>query len=185
MTISIKKFSIDGLKLIKRKRIKDNRGYFSRLFCADDLALAGWDETIVQINHSVTLKRGTIRGMHYQSPPCSELKLVSCIKGRIFDVAVDLRRESKTFLQWHKEIISAENNNSFLIPKGCAHGFQTLTDDVELLYCHSAYYNKQTEKALNPHDPRLSISWPLDASVISNRDANHLFIDEFFEGEIY
>jgi dTDP-4-dehydrorhamnose 3,5-epimerase len=169
--------AIDGLKLIERQRLGDNRGFLSRIFCSDDLARAGWRMPIAQINHTCTNRRGTVRGLHYQKPPYREMKLVSCIRGEVWDVAVDLRPDSPTYLQWHAESISAENNRALLIPEGCAHGFQALSDDVELLYCHSAAYCSSAETGVNVCDPKLSIKWPISSACLSNRDAEFPMID--------
>lgn len=171
-----------GLKLVARQRLGDSRGFLSRLFCADELAAAGWVKPIAQINHTYTAKRGTVRGMHFQRPPHAEMKLVSCIRGEVWDVAVDVRAGSPTFLQWHAERLSAENGRALLIPEGFAHGFQTLSDDAELLYCHSAAYVAQAEGGLNPTDPRLGIAWPLAITELSARDAGHLPVGDTFHG---
>lgn len=171
-----------GLKRVQRQRLGDSRGFLARLFCADELAAAGWTQPIVQINHTFTAKQGTVRGMHFQRPPNAEMKLVSCIRGEVWDVAVDLRVGSPTFLHWHAERLSAENGCALLIPEGFAHGFQALTDDVELLYCHSAAYAAQAEGGLNPNDPRLGIAWPLAIAELSARDAGHALITADFEG---
>lgn len=171
-----------GLKLIERQRLGDSRGFLSRLFCSEELAVAGWVLPIAQINHTCTQKRGTVRGMHFQRPPRAEMKLVSCIKGEVFDVAVDLRANSPTFLHWHAEHLSAENGRALLLPEGFAHGLQTLTNDVELLYCHSAAYHPGFEAGLNPHDARLAIAWPLTVTELSARDMAHPPIGVGFEG---
>lgn len=162
-----------GLKLIERQRMGDSRGYLSRLFCAEELAVAGWIKPIAQINHSCTNQRGTLRGMHFQRPPHAEMKLIHCIRGEVWDVVVDVRPDSATFMHWHSECLSAENGRALLIPEGFAHGFQTLTDDVELLYCHTVIYSPDFEAGLNPQDPRLKISWPLPITEISARDKAH------------
>lgn len=171
-----------GLKLVARQRLGDSRGFLSRLFCADELAAAGWVKPIVQVNHTYTAKRGTVRGMHFQRPPHAEMKLVSCIRGEVWDVAVDVRAGSPTFLQWHAERLSAENGRALLIPEGFAHGFQTLSSDVELLYCHSAAYAPACEAGMNPQDARLAIIWPLPNVELSARDAGHPLIGADFEG---
>jgi len=173
---------LSGLKRIDRQRLGDSRGYLSRLFCAQELASAGWHKPIAQINHTYTAQRGTLRGMHYQRSPHAEMKLVSCIQGEVWDLAVDLRAASPTFLQWHAELLTADNNRALLIPEGFAHGFQTLTDDVQLLYCHSSAHNPEAEGALNAQDPRLAIKWPIAITQISIRDTNHKLIDAKFEG---
>lgn len=171
-----------GLKRVQRQRLGDSRGFLARLFCAEELAAAGWTQPIAQINHTFTAKQGTVRGMHFQRPPHAEMKLVSCIRGDVWDVAVDLRVGSPTFLHWHAERLSVENGCALLIPEGFAHGFQALTDDVELLYCHSAAYAAQAEGGLNPNDPRLGIAWPLAIAELSARDAGHALITSDFEG---
>ena len=179
---TVKNLPLVGLKLVERQRSGDSRGFLSRLFCAEELATAGWSQPIAQINHTHTAKRGTVRGMHYQMRPHDEMKLVSCIQGEVWDVAVDLRSGSPTFLNWHSELLSATNHRAMLIPKGFAHGFQTLVDSVTLLYCHSAAYSKEAEMALSAQDPRLGINWPLTITEISPRDAKHPLLDMKFEG---
>lgn len=171
-----------GLKLITRHRLGDSRGSFSRLFCAEELAPAGWTKSIAQINHTVTPKIGTVRGMHFQPPPYSEMKLVTCLRGEVYDVAVDLRQGSATFLSWHGEILSADNSRAMLIPKGLAHGFQALTDDVELLYFHSAPYAAGFEGGVQPIDPQLGITWPMPIAMLSERDSAHSLLTESFTG---
>ena len=171
-----------GLKLVERQSLGDSRGFLSRLFCAEELSTAGWRESIAQINQTYTAQRGTVRGMHYQNPPRAEMKLVSCLQGEVWDVAVDLRAGSPTFLHWNAELLSDTNNRALLIPEGFAHGFQTLTNDVTLLYCHSAAYNPEAEGALNAQDPRLAITWPLAIESVSVRDSKHPLLDLKFEG---
>jgi dTDP-4-dehydrorhamnose 3,5-epimerase len=171
-----------GLKIIERQCLGDTRGFLSRLFCADELAAAGWTNPIAQINQTYTAKCGTVRGMHFQLPPHAEMKLVSCLRGEVFDVAVDLRTGSPTFLHWHGAHLSAENHCALLIPKGFAHGFQSLTDDVELLYCHSAAYVPSAEAGLNPLDPKLALAWPLPVIGVSERDKRQPLITETFAG---
>ena len=173
---------LTGLKLVERFRLSDKRGFLTRMFCTEELAEAGWKTEISQINHSYTSCRGTVRGLHFQHPPYAEKKLVNCIKGRIWDVAVDLRVDSETFLSWHAEELSAENNRALLIPEGFAHGFQALTDDVELMYCSSKAYHPEAEAGVDPRDPRLAIEWPLEITVLSDRDGNHPLIDNDFAG---
>lgn len=171
-----------GLKWVERQRLGDHRGFLTRLFCANELAAAGWVKPIVQINHTHTARQGAVRGMHFQHLPQAEMKLVSCIRGEVWDVAVDLRVASPTFLCWHAERLSAHNGRAMLIPEGFAHGFQALTDDVELLYCHSEAYAAQAEGGLNPTDPRLGISWPRSITELSTRDAGQPMITSDFEG---
>ena len=181
MRFKIEQTSIKQLFVIARNPIGDHRGFLARLFCAEQLALAGWNEPIAQINHTFTQKLGTVRGMHFQYPPHAEMKLVTCLRGAIWDVAVDLRAGSPTFSHWHAEEISAVNNRALLIPEGFAHGFQTLTDECELIYLHSRAYTPGAEAGLNPKDPMLSISWPLDITELSVRDAQHPMLDHQFK----
>ena len=171
-----------GLKRIQRQRLSDDRGFLTRLFCAQELAVAGWTQPIAQINHTYTAKLGTVRGMHFQRSPHAEMKVVSCIRGVVWDVAVDLRVDSPTFLHWHAEQLTAVNGCALLIPEGFAHGFQALSDDVELLYYHSKAYAVQAEGGLNPNDPRLGIAWPLAIAELSLRDAGHALISADFDG---
>jgi dTDP-4-dehydrorhamnose 3,5-epimerase len=173
---------LSGLKVIERKPIGDSRGHLARIFCADQLKDAGWKKPIAQINQTMTKSRGTVRGLHFQNPPYVEMKLISCLQGEIWDVAVDLRKNSPTFLQWHAEKLSSENYRALLIPEGFAHGFQTLTDDCELLYLHSAPYKQAAEGGSRPNDPYLAIAWPLDFYEISARDSEHPLLNDLFKG---
>jgi dTDP-4-dehydrorhamnose 3,5-epimerase len=173
---------LDGLVVVTRPWIADARGSLSRLFCADELGAVGWVKPIAQINMTTTGAKGTIRGMHFQRPPQTEMKLVTCIRGEIFDVAVDLRAGSPTFLKWHGERLSVENRRALMIFEGFAHGFQALTDDVELVYCHSASYTPSHEGGVRADDPALAIQWPLPPSVMSVRDRSHPLIGPTFAG---
>jgi dTDP-4-dehydrorhamnose 3,5-epimerase len=179
---SITDLPLGGLKRVVRQKLGDSRGFLARVFCADDLAAAGWSKSIAQINHTFTAKSGTVRGMHYQHAPHAEMKLVTCLRGEVWDVAVDLRANSPTFLQWHAERLSAENGCGLLIPEGFAHGFQAMGENVELLYCHSAAYVAAAEAGLNPMDPVLSIAWPLPVEELSPRDSQHPMLHQRFEG---
>ena len=173
---------IKGLKVIERRSIEDSRGFLARIFCADELKLAGWSKPIAQINQTVTRKKGAVRGMHFQPPPYSEMKLVSCLQGEIWDVAVDLRKNSPTFLKWHAEKLSEENCRALLIPEGFAHGFQTLAENCELIYLHSAAYIREADTGIHTNDPMLSIAWPLDIIEISERDSDHPLLTNKFKG---
>jgi dTDP-4-dehydrorhamnose 3,5-epimerase len=176
------KYIKDSIRVINRLKKGDERGFLSRIFCPEELKTFGWLGEIRQINHTYTSLRGTVRGMHYQIPPYSEIKLVTCIKGEIFDVVVDLRNGSPTFLKCHVELLSEKNSKSIIIPKGFAHGYQSLSDDVEMLYCHSESYLPKYEAGLNPKDQRLAINWPLSITQISKRDEDQMLIDDFFNG---
>lgn len=173
---------ITGLKRVRRTCLADARGFLARLFCADELRDAGWDSSVAQINHTRTVKRGSIRGLHFQHPPKAEKKLVHCLRGEVWDVAVDLRRGSPTFLQWHAERLSADNGVALLIPEGFAHGFQTLADDVEMLYVHSVAYSAADEGGVHPRDARVAIAWPLPIEQLSPRDDAHSPLAPDFQG---
>ncbi len=168
--------------IAKRKIFKDNRGVFSRVFCADEFRKIGLDKPIVQINHSITRIKGSVRGLHFQYPPHAETKIVSCLKGEVFDVAVDLRHGSGTFLSWHAERLSAENQKSIIIPEGYAHGFQTLTDHCEMIYLHTAFYAPDAEGGFNVEDKRIGVNWPLPISDLSERDSVLAFVADHYEG---
>ena len=173
---------ISGLKVVERRPIEDSRGSLSRIFCADELKIAGWQKPIWQVNQTITKSRGTVRGLHFQRAPFAEMKLISCLRGRIWDVAVDLRKNSPTFLKWHSEELSSDNCRALLIPEGFAHGFQTMSDDCELLYLHTAPYTSHAEAGIRPDDPKIGIPWPLDFYEISQRDTSHPLLNEQFEG---
>ena len=173
---------IAGVSQVVRRPVADDRGHLARLFCSEEFAGAGQGFAVAQVNHTLTRQKGALRGMHFQHPPAAEKKLVTCIRGTIFDVAVDLRHASPTFLTWTAVELSAANWTALLIPEGCAHGFQALSDDCELLYLHSAPYAAGLEGALNAFDPRLAIDWPLAVSDMSARDRGHAFIDDTFRG---
>lgn len=173
---------LEGVRLIQRHAMEDQRGLFERMFCDEELKACGLERPIVQINHSITRHRGTVRGMHFQYPPAAETKIVSCLRGRVWDVALDLRRDSPTFLRWHAEELSAENRRTLYIPEGFAHGFQALSEECELLYFHTAHYASEHEGALNVADPTLAIDWPLPIVGLSERDRGHPFVGDDFTG---
>jgi dTDP-4-dehydrorhamnose 3,5-epimerase len=178
----VEETSLQGLKVIQRRPRKDSRGQFTRAFCSEELSAAGWTTPVMQINHSITHAVGSIRGLHYQKPPKAEKKMVLCLRGRVWDVAVDLRSSSAKFLSWHAEELSAENNKALLIPEGFAHGFQVLEKESELLYLHSEKYAPQIEDGLSPVDPRLSIPWPLAIGEMSERDRGFPFLSDKYKG---
>jgi len=173
---------LEGLVVLQRKPFGDQRGFLQRLFCSEELHMLLSNKNIVQINHTHTAKRGTVRGMHFQHPPHAEIKFVSCLCGEVFDVAVDLRQGSSTFLRWHAEVLSADNHKTLVIPEGFAHGFQTLTDDCEMLYFHTAAYQSKAEDGLHAQDPTLDIRWPVSISELSTRDSMHPLITHDFSG---
>ena len=163
----------DGLYQIKFPISSDFRGSFQRLFSFDDLQECGWDGPIKQINYTKTSQIGTVRGLHFQRPPHAEKKIVYCVKGCVFDVVVDLRSSSSTYLQHYKIELSSKDGHGILIPEGFAHGFQALTEDVEMLYFHSKNYEPIFEDGVSPLDEILEIAWPLKVINLSDRDKNH------------
>lgn len=171
-----------GLRILQCKPIGDSRGYLERLFCSEELQALALGKPIAQINHTLTERRGTVRGMHFQRPPHAEIKFVSCLRGEVYDVAVDLRYNSPTFLHWHAEVLSADSHKTLIIPEGFAHGFQTLTDDCQMLYFHTAAYQPGAEGSLNAQDPKLAIGWPLPLAGLSPRDAAQPLLDDDFTG---
>jgi dTDP-4-dehydrorhamnose 3,5-epimerase len=171
-----------GLKIVERSRRSDERGFFSRMFCAEELRAAGWSKPIAQINQTLTHRQGAVRGMHFQFPPHAEMKLVNCIRGEVWDVAVDLRRDSPTFLKWFGVRLSAQNGHALLIPEGFAHGFQALAADCELIYFHSCAYHAASEGAVHPEEPRLAIQWPQSIAELSARDRAHPMLSQAFQG---
>lgn len=171
-----------GLYEIAHTPVGDARGRFTRLFCEQELAPVRSGLHFAQINLSETQGRGTVRGMHYQMPPAAEAKLIRCLRGRVFDVAVDLRAGSSTFLQWHAVELAEDNDRAIFIPEGFAHGFQALTDEAHLLYLHTARWTPACEAGLHYGDPRLVIAWPLPVAMVSDRDRSYPRIDDSFTG---
>lgn len=173
---------LEGLCLIRQKVFTDHRGRFARLFCQSRLQVQGRRFDIRQINLSHTLGKGSVRGLHFQYAPHAESKLVTCVTGAIWDVAVDLRANSPTFLQWHAEELVAGDGRSLLIPAGFAHGFQVLSEEAEILYCSDADYSPAHEAGLVPEDAVLAIAWPLPVVNLSARDAAHPALAAGFAG---
>jgi dTDP-4-dehydrorhamnose 3,5-epimerase len=171
-----------GLKVLKRKRRGDARGYLTRLFDAEELTEIGWPGGVAQVNETGTATAGTVRGFHYQKPPFAEAKLITVLEGAILDIAVDIRRDSPTFLQHHAVELSAAGDLSYLLPQGFAHGYQALTDSVRMIYIHSAPYRAEAEAGLNTADPRLAITWPLPVENLSARDQGFSMLDDRFKG---
>lgn len=174
--------SIPGLHIFERNLLVDDRGFLDRHFCRDELQQFLFGKSITQINRTLTTKPGTVRGMHFQYPPAAETKVVCCTHGEVFDVAVDIRRNSPSFLKWHGEILSANNHKTIIIPEGFAHGFQTLTNNCEMLYFHTATYQPDAEGGLNAKDPKLSIQWPHTFTEQSPRDLAFSMLTNSFTG---
>jgi dTDP-4-dehydrorhamnose 3,5-epimerase len=174
---------IEGLILVKPEIITDARGFFMRTFCKNDFAEINFNKEFVQFNHSFNKCKGTLRGLHFQKKPYTETKLIRCIQGKIYDVAVDLRRDSSTFLHWFGVELSEENMLSILIPDGFAHGFQTLENDSALIYHHTGYYTPSAECGINFDDPVLRVTWPLPPINVSERDSSFPLINKEFKRE--
>ncbi len=173
---------LKGCYVISPEPHSDSRGWFARTFCKEEFSKIGHNKEWLQLNHSVTYKKGSMRGMHYQLPPHSEIKMVRCIAGSVFDVVIDIRQGSPTFLKWFGTILSAENKKMMYVPEGFAHGFQTLSDHTELIYHHSALYAPDAESGINTSDAKLSIQWPLPAAELSEKDRAYPFLTNEFKG---
>jgi len=173
---------LEGSYIIQLTPFSDDRGWFARTYSADEFRQIGHTKEWVQMNHSYTATKGTIRGMHYQVPPYREIKMVRCIRGKVFDVIVDIREDSATFLKWFGTELSDKGMNMLYIPAGFAHGFQALVDDCELLYHHSEYYTPGAEAGIRYDDPAAGIQWPLPVTLISGRDLGHPAVNDNFKG---
>jgi dTDP-4-dehydrorhamnose 3,5-epimerase len=173
---------LEGVFLIEQERRGDDRGFFARAFCEREFEGAGIESRFVQINNSLTSRRGTLRGLHYQLPPAAEVKVVRCVRGALWDVVADIRPDSPTFGRWFAAELSAENRHMMVVPRGCAHAFITLTDDVEAFYLVSDAYAPALERGLRWNDPWLSIDWPLQPVDISDKDAAWPDFDPAYHG---
>jgi dTDP-4-dehydrorhamnose 3,5-epimerase len=178
----IEESPLSGLFHLIPNPMADNRGYFERLYCQETFKALGVTKDIVTINHSYTEKKGAIRGLHFQYPPYTENKIILCIKGSVYDVAVDIRKNSPSFLQWHAQILHADRRNMLLLPEGFAHGFQTLEPQSELLYLHTETYHPENEGGLAYDDPVIGIKWVGHPTDISLKDQTHLHITAGFKG---
>ncbi len=170
-----------GAYHIETTPFQDQRGFFTRTFCENEFAEFGLKQHYVQANHSGTFGKGIIRGMHFQRPPHAEVKVIKCIKGSIFDVIVDCRKNSPTFLQWVGIELSAEKKNMMYVPEGFAHGFQSLEEETEMTYLVGAFYNKESEGGIHHLDPKVGIEWPLPVLLTSEKDAAIPFVDDNFK----
>ena len=166
------KTKIKGLYVIEPEPKVDERGNFVRIFCKKELEREGLIFDIAQINRSLTRKKGTIRGMHFQKKPKAEAKIVQCLKGAIYDVAVDLRKNSSTYGQWAGEELTEDNGKMFFLPKGFAHGFQALTDNCNVQYFMSEFYAPELSNGVRFNDPFLNIKWPIKNPIVSEKDKN-------------
>jgi dTDP-4-dehydrorhamnose 3,5-epimerase len=174
--MKIIKTKIEGVFLINLEPRKDGRGYFTRVFANEELKKAGINYKIVHINRSRTEKKGTIRGFHIQKAPKQEDKVVQCLKGAIFDVAIDLRKGSKTYGKWVSAVLDDKNMSLLLIPKGCAHAFQTLEPDTVVEYFVSEYYSPNHEYGIRWNDPLFKVKWPIEKVTVSDKDGSWLYV---------
>jgi dTDP-4-dehydrorhamnose 3,5-epimerase len=173
---------IKGCYLIDFNKNEDQRGFFSRIFCQETLLPLLKGKSIRQVNRTFSRTEGLVRGLHFQNSPYAEIKIVYCLKGKVWDVAVDLRKGSPTFLHYHSVTLTENNYQCFFIPEGCAHGFQTLAPNCEMLYFHTEDYNIDAEGVINSIDPRISIKWPKIITERSERDNNSPMLDKNFLG---
>jgi dTDP-4-dehydrorhamnose 3,5-epimerase len=164
---------LSGAWLIELDKFKDERGWFARSWCQREFAELGLDSRLVQCNLSFNKNAGTLRGLHYQAAPYAESKLVRCISGAIYDVIVDLRQDSETYLQWGGYELSADNDLALFVPMGFAHGFQTLEDEITVFYQMSEFYVPESSRGLRYNDPLLNIDWPLPVGLINERDRSY------------
>jgi len=172
------KTSLNDAFLIKLEKKGDDRGFFARSWDTKVFEENGLNPKIVQCNISRSSKKGTLRGMHYQIAPFEESKLIRCIRGKIFDVLIDLRKNSSTYKKWEGFELSSENHNMIYVPEGFVHGFQSLEDNTEIFYQVSQYYNPESERGIRWNDPMFMIKWPLEEKIISNKDSNWLDFKE-------
>lgn len=170
--------SMAGAFRVDIEKREDERGFFARTFCAHEFADHGLETAFVQMNTSVTRKAGSVRGMHFQRPPKAEVKFIRCVRGAVFDAIVDLREGSTTFGRWQGTELTGDNRAMLYVPRGFAHGFQTLADDTELFYLHSEFYSPEHEGGLRFDDPDVGIAWPLPITEMSPRDRQHPFLSQ-------
>ncbi len=173
---------LSGAFIIDLEPFQDDRGLFARTFCQREFEAIPHTKPFVQFNHSHTNDIGTLRGMHYQNPPHAEIKLIRCIKGKVYDVIIDIRKESPTYLQHIGVELSAENMRMIYVPEGFAHGFQTLEEHSELIYHHTAYYEPTSEGGIRFDDPLIGISWPMEPTVMSEKDQKYPYLTKDFAG---
>ncbi|YCI75544.1 dTDP-4-dehydrorhamnose 3,5-epimerase [Bacillus sp. R1-10] len=171
--MNITKTKLNGVMVIEPKIFGDHRGWFTETYNEESFKKAGIDSVFIQDNHSFSATKGTLRGLHYQKDPKAQTKLVRCTKGSIFDVAIDIRKESPTYGEWYGVELSEENKKQLLVPKGFAHGFMTLTDDVEVQYKVDELYSPEHDRGIIWNDPEVGIEWPINIQpVLSAKDEN-------------
>lgn len=171
--MKFKPLPLHGAYLIDLEKQEDHRGFFARLFCKEEFSKQGLAADFVQANNSLSKEKGTLRGLHYQLSPKEEVKIIRCIKGELYDVVLDLRPNSPTFGKSYGALLSEDNRMMMYVPQGFAHGFLTMTPDVEILYLVSQSYSKEKERGIRWNDPTFDIQWPAEPSIVSERDQNH------------
>ena len=181
-SFKLKNTKLANSKIIIRKKIIDRRGYLTRLFCFDELKKKNKAHNIKQVNLSLTSKKNTLRGFHYQIKPYNEVKYVTCLKGKVLDIIIDVRKNSKTLLQFNSEIISEDDDKTILIPKGFAHGFLSLVDNCKLLYFHTANYNSKHERGIRYNDPKLNLGLSKKPNHVSEKDKKYKPLPADFKG---
>lgn len=164
---------LKGAYLIDLEKRGDERGFFARLFCENEFAQHNLAARFVQINNSLSAQRGTLRGMHYQLPPSGEVKVIRCVRGSLYDVIVDLRPNSHTYLRWFGYELAEDTRTMMYVPVGFAHGFLTTSDDAEALYLVSSFYAPEAERGLRYNDPKIGIHWPFEPTTVSAKDMTH------------
>ena len=176
--INVTNTSLDGVYIIEPKAFGDNRGWFMESYSKRDMEAAGINVDFVQDNRSYSAKKGIIRGLHFQRNPMAQAKLVTCLRGAILDVAVDLRKDSPTYKQWISVELTAENRKELFIPKGFAHGFLTLTDDVEIMYKCDEFYSPEHDGGIRFDDPDIGVDWGVTDPILSEKDKNAPFLKD-------
>lgn len=176
------KTPLEGARLIELEKRGDDRGFFARAFCEEEFEADGLVSRFVQVNNSLSAKKGTLRGMHYQMAPHGEVKIVRCIRGSLWDAILDLRPQSPTYKQWFGAELSAENRLAMYVPRGFAHAILTLTDDAEALYLVSDFYSPSHERGIRWNDPAFGVEWPIQLTEISEKDAAWPDFDPEFHG---
>lgn len=173
---------LQDARLIELEKRGDARGFFARAFCEDEFTAVGCEPRFVQMNNSLTAKKGTLRGLHYQLPPSGEVKLVRCIRGALWDVIVDLRPDSPTHLKWFGAELDDENRRMMYVPRGFAHAFITLADNTEAMYLVSHRYDPARERGVRWNDPAIGINWPIEPVEVSDKDSSWPNLDPEFHG---
>lgn len=173
---------LKGAYTIEPEKRGDDRGFFARVFCENEFAQAGLKPKIIQVNNSLSAKKGTLRGLHYQLAPKAEVKIVRCVRGALWDAIVDLRPDSPTFAKWFGAELTAENRLMMYVPKGFAHAILTLSDDAEAFYMVDEFYGPEQERGLRWNDPKFNIAWPIEPSEISPKDAKWPDFDPAYHG---